>query len=197
MSAAGGQLDDPLERLQALLAALEGVCDAATRNAVRELAQVVLGLHRRGLRELLDIVDEAGSQPADILLPRFLANPAVRGLLLLHDLHPDDLPARVNQVLARLRPHVGVHGLRIELSSLDENIVRLRVSLAGPQSGRRPDESALRHEIESAMWDLVPDAAGVVVEGLEILRARDETLVPVSAIAGLSKARTHAAPVGE
>jgi hypothetical protein len=47
------------------------------------------------------------------------------------------------------------------------------------------------------MWDLVPDAAGVVVEGLEILRARDETLVPVSAIAGLSKARTHAAPVGE
>jgi hypothetical protein len=197
MSAASGQLDDTLERLQALLAALEGVCDAATRNAVRELAQVVLGLHRRGLRELLDIVDEAGSQPADILLPRFLANPAVRSLLLLHDLHPDDLPARVNQVLARLRPHVGVHGLRIELSSLDANIVRLSVSLAGPQSGRRPDESALRHEIESAMWDLVPDAAGVVVEGLEILRARDETLVPVSAIAGLSKARTHVASVGE
>jgi hypothetical protein len=197
MSATSGHLDDTLERLQVLLAALEGVSDAATRNAVRELAQVVLGLHRRGLRELLDIVDEAGGQPADILLPRFLANPAVRSLLLLHDLHPDELPARVNQVLARLRPHVGVHGLRIELSSLDGNIVRLSVSLAGPQSGRRPDESALRQEIESAMWELVPDAAGVVVEGLEVLRARNETLVPVSAIAGLSKARTHAAPVGE
>jgi len=197
MSAASGHLDDTLERLQVLLAALEGASDLAARDAVRELAQVVLGLHRRGLRELLDIVDEAGSQPADILLPRFLANPAVRSLLLLHDLHPDELPARVNQVLERLRPHVGVHGLRIELSSLDENIVRLSVSLAGPQSGRRPDESALRHEIESAMWELVPDAAGVVVEGLEILRAKNETLVPLSAIAGLGKAKTHGAPVGE
>jgi hypothetical protein len=43
----------------------------------------------------------------------------------------------------------------------------------------------------------VPDAAGVVVEGLEILRAKNESLVPLSAIAGLSKAKTHGAPVGE
>jgi hypothetical protein len=184
-------LDQSIERLQQLLAGLDGVADTATRNCLRELVQVVLDLHRRGLADLLDIVNETGDQPADTLLPRFLINPAVRGLLLLHDLHPDGLQARVEEAVERLRPHLGVHALRVELLSLDQGRVRLHVVVA-PHSGRRPDAATVRREIETTVLDFAPDAVSIAIEGLEVLDAPRESIVPVSAIAGRKQAGSHA-----
>jgi hypothetical protein len=184
-------LDQSIERLQELLAGLDGVTDTATRSCLRELVQVVLDLHRRGLAELLDIVNETGDQPADTLLPRFLINPSVRGLLLLHDLHPQGLHARVQEAAERLRPHLGVHGLRVELQSLEHGRVRLHVAVA-PHSGRRPDAATVRREVETTVLDFAPDAASLEIEGLEVLDAPRESLVPVSAIAGRKQADSHA-----
>jgi Fe-S cluster biogenesis protein NfuA len=184
-------LDQSIERLQQLLAGLDGVTDAATRNCLRELVQVVLDLHRRGLSDLLDIVSETGDQPADTLLPRFLINPVVRGLLLLHDLHPENLQTRVQEAVERLRPHLGMHGLRVELDSLDQDRVRLHVTVA-PHGGRRPDAATARREIETTVLDFAPDAASIEIDGLEVLDAPRESLVPVSAIAGRKQTGSHA-----
>jgi hypothetical protein len=189
-------LEQSLERLQQMLAALDGVSDTTARNAVRELVQAVLDLHRRGLSDMLDIVDAAGSQPADTLLPRFLVNPAVRGLLLLHDLHPEDLRARAQQAVERLRPHLGVHGLRVELQSLNQGVVRLHVAVTAP-GGRRPDAATVRREIETTVLDFAPDAARLDIEGLDALDAVPEAIVPVSAIAGRKKAGSHASALAK
>jgi hypothetical protein len=177
--------DDEVERLQELLAGLEGLGDVAAASAARELVQVVIGLHAHGLAELLAIVDEVGSQPADILLPRFLANPIVRGLLLLHDLHPEDLETRARKAVERLRPHLGVHGLRAEVA-IEQGVVRVSVAATGQKTERRA-ALELRREIENAVVEMVPDAAQIVIEGLEVVAEAHEAYVPLSAIGGRSR----------
>ncbi len=175
--------DEELTRLQNLLNALEESGDPAATAAARELVQVVIGLHGAGLADLLGIVREAGSQPADTLLPRFAVNPKVRGLLLLHDLHPEDLATRARQAVDRLRPHLGVRGVRAELVGVEHGVVRIRVIASG-QKGQRPAAAELRREIEDTVLELTPDAADLVIEGLETAGGAREAYVPLSSIAG-------------
>ncbi|MGH8282927.1 MAG: hypothetical protein ACRESE_03685 [Gammaproteobacteria bacterium] len=172
--------DDEVARLQGLLTSLEGLSDPAAKSAARELVQVVIGLHAVGLSDLLDIVREAGSQPADTLLVRFTANPAVRGLLLLHGLHPEDLAARAHNAVERLRPHLGVQGVRADLIGVENNVVRIAVTASG-QKAHRPLAAALRQEIEATMLEMIPDA-DLVIDGLDAVGGAREAYVPIASI---------------
>ena len=183
MSGNRERFDDEIERLQGLLTQLEGLGDAAAASAARELVRAVIGLHGQGLADLLAVVEEAGSQPADTLLPKFMANPRVRGLLLLHDLHPEDLATRARKAVDRLRPHLGVHGLRPELAGVEDGVVRVRITAGGQKTERRA-ALELRREIEMAMLEMTPDAADLVIEGLELVADAREAYVPLSAIGG-------------
>lgn len=177
------QIDEELERLQGLLMALEGLSDPAAKTAARELVQVVINLHAAGLSELLDIVAEADTQPADTLLPKFAANARICGLLLLHDLHPDDLPTRAAKAVDRLRPHLGVQGVRAELTGVDDNVIRISVTATG-QKTRRPPGDALKREIEEAVLAMTPDAAGLVIDGLDVAETSTDVYVPLASITG-------------
>lgn len=173
--------DDQAVRLQELLAGLETLRDPAVRVAVQEIVQVVIDLHGRGLSDLLGIVQDAGSQPADTLLARFTANPAVRGMLLLHGLHPDDLATRAGKAVERLRPHLGIHGVRADLVGIEDDVVRVRVTASG-QKNQRPSASELRREIENTVLEMTPDAADLIIEGLETAGGASEVYVALSAI---------------
>lgn len=174
--------DSQIERLQGLLAALDGLGDQGAASAARELVQVVIDMHGRGLSELMALIDETGAQPADTLPAKLAANPRVRGLLLLHDLHPDDLTTRVRHALARVGPHLEVQGVRTDLVSVDDGVVCVRVSASG-QKGNRPAADVLRREVEDALLDMAPDATEVLIEGLEAASGAQEAYVPISAIA--------------
>jgi hypothetical protein len=173
--------DDEAARLQGLLARFEKLGDPAARAAAQELVQVVIDLHGRGLSDLLGIVQDAGSQPADTLLARFTANPAVRGMLLLHGLHPEDLATRASKAVERLRPHLGVRGVRADLIGVEDDVVRLRVTASG-QKHQRPAAVELQHEIENTVLEMTPDAAGLIIEGLVEAGGANEVYVPLSAI---------------
>ncbi|GAC1459444.1 MAG: hypothetical protein PVSMB6_19090 [Steroidobacteraceae bacterium] len=181
--------DGEAMRLQELLARFETIGDPAARAAVQELLQVVIELHGRGLSDLLGIVQDAGSQPADTLLVRFTANPAVRGMLLLHSLHPEDLATRAGKAVERLRPHLGIRGVRADLVGVEDNVVRLRVTASG-QKNQRPSASDLQREIENTVLEMAPDAADLVIEGLEAAGGASEAYVALSAIT--KRASTHA-----
>lgn len=198
MTAEPGRFDDELARLQALIAALDGLGDATARNAARELVQAVLQLHAAGLKDVLSMVDEAGAQPADTLIAKFAANPRVCGLLLLHDLHPEDLETRARKAVDRLRPHLGVSGLRAEFIGIESGAVRVRVT-AGSPSGRRLTSEDLQREIEDTVMTMTPDASGLVIDGLESLghAGVSEVRVPLSAIAGRSSSRPPASAAGD
>jgi NifU-like domain len=177
-------------RLQELLARFEALGDPAARAAVQELVRVVIDLHGRGLSDLLGIVRDAGSQPADTLLARFTVNPAVRGMLLLHGLHPEDLATRASKAVERLRPHLGVRGVRADLIGVEDDVVRLRVSASG-QKNQRPSAIDLQREIENTVLEMTPDAADLIIEGLEAAGGATEVYVALSAITRPSKTNTR------
>jgi hypothetical protein len=173
--------DDEATRLQELLARFETLGDPAARAVAQELVQVVIDLHGRGLSDLLGIVQDAGSQPADTLVARFAVNPAVRGMLLLHGLHPEDLATRASKAVERLRPHLGVRGVRADLIGVDDNVVRLRVTASG-QKNQRPSAIELQREIEDTVLEMTPDAVDLVIEGLEDAGGASEVYVALTAI---------------
>jgi uncharacterized tellurite resistance protein B-like protein len=171
-------------RIEALVAALDAIGDPKAAQAARELVRAIIELHGAALADLLALVAEAGDQPADTLLPRFLANPQIASLLLLHDLHPQDLPTRVRAALRRLHPHLGVCGLRAELLGVDEDDrVRIRLSAAGGRKQASSPEE-VRREIEQALFAAAPDAGELFIEGLEAAAAANTTEVPIAAISG-------------
>ncbi len=173
--------------LQALLSAMEAIPDAGARSTARDLVRAVMLLHGQGLTDLLAIVREAGSQSAQTLLPKFAANPKVCGLLLLHDLHPQDLPTRVAQAVDRLRPHLGVLGVRADLAGVEDGVVRVVVATAG-QKTPRPAADDLRGQIEAAVLAVAPDVAAIVIDGLDAVAGSSEVFVPVSSIKVRGKA---------
>lgn len=194
------RFDDELARLQGLIAALEGLSDENAKRASRELVQAVLNLHAAGIKDILGIVDEAGSQPADTLLARFAANPRVCGLLLLHDLHPEDLSTRARKAVERLRPHLGVYGIRAEFTGTDSGTVHVRVSAGSPAGNHRQTSDALRREIEDAVMAMTPDARALVIDGLESIDAaavNNEVLVPMSSITGRTTVRRQVSAAGD
>src|SRR5579883_743635 len=93
--AAGGPgFQAKLQRLDALLREAERFSDPALRSHTRQIVQAVLDLHGDGLEHILTILKEAGAA-GESLLDACARDDVVAGLLLLHGLHPQDLPSRV------------------------------------------------------------------------------------------------------
>ena len=82
---------------------------------------------------------------------RRLADDEVVGnLLVLHDLHPDDVDTRVQQALERVRPYLGSHAGGVSLSGVDERgVVHLR--LEGSCDGCPSSSLTVRSAIEDAI----------------------------------------------
>ena len=153
-----------LERVQELIAALDALPDPAASAPARELVQLVLELHGGGLARLLEIV--AGGGEGRVLLERLALDEQVKGLLLLHGLHPEPLEARVHKVVERLRPHLAVLGVTVQAAGLDGGALRLELSCAG--NGGLARAQTLRREIEDAVFDAAPDVAGIDIRGLPV-----------------------------
>ena len=84
-----GEFDRAMERVEQLIAKLEREAPRATLEPARELLAAVLGVHKRALETLLEIVRATAADRAGECLRALAANPSVSALLLLHDLHPD------------------------------------------------------------------------------------------------------------
>ena len=72
------------ERLEALIARCEAIPDAGLRGDMIELLQRLLALHARGLRQMLAAI--AAAPRPEALWAAWERDPAVRGLIELHDL---------------------------------------------------------------------------------------------------------------
>ena len=153
-----------LERVQELIGALESLPDPAAAAPARELVQLVLELHGRGLARMLALIAEA--EGGRVLLERLAIDEQVKGLLLLHGLHPEPLETRLHKAVERLRPHLAVIGVGVQAVLIAEGAVQLELSWAGNGGHGPAPVDALRREIEDAIFDAAPDVAGVGIEGL-------------------------------
>lgn len=170
MSAGHGE--DPqqaLHRLEELIRALDAHHDTAAKETARELLALVLDLHGIGLAKLMGIVTTAEGGTA--ILARLVENEQVQAMLLLHGLHPDELDTRVRRAVDRLRPHLGVHGLRLDVVEIASGTVRLRLHGSGATAIKAPLLWTLPGEIEDAVVEAAPDVEKVLIDGLDLLEA--------------------------
>jgi Fe-S cluster biogenesis protein NfuA len=154
-----------LQRLDALLREVEDSADPAAAARTREIVQLVLDLHGTGLERILGHVNTAGESGAAIL-DACARDDIVSGLLLLHDLHPMDLEARVGRALEQVRPALRSHGGDVELIGVRDGVVHLQ--LEGNCHGCPSSAATMKLTIEEAIFAHAPEVASIEVQGLTI-----------------------------
>jgi Fe-S cluster biogenesis protein NfuA/nitrite reductase/ring-hydroxylating ferredoxin subunit len=121
-----------------------------------------LAFYGHGLERILQLVANAGPDGQKIYHDLIHDN-VVRGLLIIHDLHPVDIETRLRDALDKVRPYLRSHGGNVELISLTNDVARLRLqgTCKSCASSTVTLELAIRHAIEEAC----PDLIGFEVEG--------------------------------
>ena len=162
---AGNDVQRLAERVDVLMAEVAESAVPAVASRVEELVATLLQMYGAGLGRVVDLL--AGVEGADrVATLRTLADdPLVAALLVLHDLHPDDVTTRVGRALDEVRPYLGSHAGGVELLGVDgEGRVHLR--LQGSCDGCPSSSETVRNAIEEAVLAAAPDVVAVDVEGM-------------------------------
>ena len=146
------------DRVEALLAEFASASDPAIAGRAEELVGLLVDFYGAGLARIMELLDEQAAAP-------LLADKAVAGLLVLHDLHPQSTEERVLAALDRVRPYLGSHAGGVEYLGLDDDgTVRLR--LAGSCDGCPSSALTVKMAIEKGIEDVAPEVTKVEVEGM-------------------------------
>jgi Fe-S cluster biogenesis protein NfuA len=156
------QFQSRLERLDALVREIERSADPACQKHARDLVQALLELHGSALEHLIEHIAESG-QTGQEILEKCARDPAVSGLLLLHDLHPLGVEERVRQALEHVRPALRAHGGNVDLLDVSDGLVRLR--LQGNCHGCPSSAATMQQTIEEAILVRAPEVTAIEVEG--------------------------------
>jgi Fe-S cluster biogenesis protein NfuA/nitrite reductase/ring-hydroxylating ferredoxin subunit len=148
-------------RIQELVEKIGGMPDPAAREMLQDCLGSVLSFYGHGLRRIMELVGENGGTTREILLN----DPGVRGLLLIHGLHPEPLEARLRDALEKVRPYMKSHGGDVELLSLQDDFARLR--LVGHCKTCPSSTVTLELAVRAAIEEACPDLQGFDVEGIQ------------------------------
>jgi Fe-S cluster biogenesis protein NfuA len=152
-----------IERLESLINDVGRLPDPAAREQAREMVQTLLDFHGAAVARLLERVASMG-EPGRACITACAADELVSSLLLLYGLHPVDLEVRVQQALERVRPYLRSHGGNVELVSVKDGVIRLRMD--GSCHGCPSSALTLKLAIEEAIYAAAPDVAAIEVEGV-------------------------------
>lgn len=155
-------LNRRLQRLDALVSAVESLPDDAARKTAVDTIHALLELHGDGLERILSYITRSGEQNAP-LIEAIAADQLVAGLLLLHGVHPIAQEERVARALEKVRPYLGSHGGDVDLLSVEGGVVNLR--LRGTCDGCPSSAQTLKYAIEQAILEAAPDVSAIEVDG--------------------------------
>jgi hypothetical protein len=145
---ASAELEEQLRRL-------DTITDPTSRNIATDLIASVLQFHTAALERMLEILRENDGNAA--AMAGFDRDPLVRSMLLIHDLHPDPVDARVRRAVKELEPTARKRDATVEVITAEEAMVRVRIK--GGQAGR-----PLGEIVERAVRAAAPEAEQVIVE---------------------------------
>lgn len=137
--------DQAFAELDTLLASVDRWPDDERKASARELARVLLELHRHGLAQLLRSLAPACAVVDD---------PAVAALLVLHDLHPTSFEERARAAVERA-----------QRAYPDLRLVAVESGRVVVGAGARGGATSATMAIERALLEALPDAVEVVVRG--------------------------------
>ena len=172
------------ERIEAILGDLEATADQSIVEKTEDLVHTLLEFYVTGLARIVEMVrDTAGGEH---LLSVLAEDNLVKGLLVLHDLHPKTVLERVTEALDKVRPYLGSHAGDVDLLGVDEDGV-LRLQLKGTCDGCPSSTVTVKYAIEKAIHTAAPeiseiDVAGVVEENPPATGPGGRPLLPLQAI---------------
>jgi Fe-S cluster biogenesis protein NfuA/nitrite reductase/ring-hydroxylating ferredoxin subunit len=150
-------------RVEELLGSLRSGGMGPAAEAAEELVSLLIGLYGDGLAAMVEVLADGGPAGQE-LLARLADDPRVEGLLLLHDLHPLDVDARIQRALDRVRPYLGSHAGGVQYLGVFDGVARLR--LEGSCNGCPSSTVTVELAIQGAVEDAAPEVTQVVVEGM-------------------------------
>jgi Fe-S cluster biogenesis protein NfuA len=151
------------ERIEGLLGELAERADQPTVDLAEDLVHTLLEFYGAGLERVLAVVRE--SDGGEALLGRLADDEHVRGLLVLHDLHPKTTLERVTEALDKVRPYLGSHAGDVDIVGITGEGV-LQLQLMGTCDGCPSSTVTAKYAIERVVREAAPEISDVVVEGV-------------------------------
>jgi Fe-S cluster biogenesis protein NfuA/nitrite reductase/ring-hydroxylating ferredoxin subunit len=173
--------DELVGRVEGLLGELESLAEPMARGLATTTVQALLELYGEGLRRVLDGV---GASQATTLA----GDDVIAHLLLLHGLHPVPVEERVQAGLEEVRPYLDSHGGNVELVSVEDGVVLLRMQ--GSCEGCPASAMTLKLAIEEAVFKAAPDVESVEAEGAVEEEAPAPGLLQIEMVGGEPMAGT-------
>ena len=161
-------LNQQAKRIQELIEKIDTLGDPAARAMLQECLESVLGFYGRGLERILKVAGQTGK-----FYDALLEDAAIRGLLLIHGLHPVDLETRLRQALDKVRPYMKSHGGDVELISLEDDVAKLR--LHGHCESCPSSAVTLELAVRQAIEEACPDLMGFEVENAYVAEPKKQT----------------------
>ena len=174
-----------MQKIAELIGTLDRAAEPVLRTAAKELVAALLEVHGACLARMLETLNKTG-EPGQQAIRSFVGDPLIRNLLILYELHPDGLDARVTRAMDKFRGSHAAAGVKLEVLGTDGGIVRVRYSSESKGCGT----GALKATIEAAILEAAPDANGIFVE--DGSPSSTQAFVPLSA---LGRAAIAPAPV--
>jgi hypothetical protein len=150
------------DRIEGLLEEVGTIADPRVQAKVEELVRLLLEFYGAGLARILEIV--SGDDAAPRLQQQLTQDEVVAALMVLHDLHPEDVETRIRRALDGVQLPPGSPVTGITLLGVDEGVVGVRIE--GNLDGRSSAAITLRHHIERAIEAAAPEVTGLEIEGI-------------------------------
>jgi hypothetical protein len=147
-----------IERIESLVADFSSSPDPTIARNAQELAQLLMRLYGSGLTRILAVL-ERREGPAGATLAALLGDDLIASLLVLHDLHPEDVETRIGRALERLEADTGAS---ITLVDVQDGVAQ--VKMVGGRPGTAPLD--FQRLIDGVVHAVAPDVVDVEVEGL-------------------------------
>lgn len=159
------RIDDLLDRVEQM--------PGPTTDAAIEAVQILTEIYGEALSRVLACV---GRETVE----RCVDDELLRHLLVLHDIHPDTVEQRVQQVLADLRPELESRGGSVELLGIEAGVARLRVSGGGGCTSCGSSAGPVDEAVIDAVLALAPELAHV--EAVHETAGATQAVIPVEAL---------------
>jgi Fe-S cluster biogenesis protein NfuA len=151
------------EQIDRLVQRVTDLADEEARSTALELLQSLMDLHGAVLTRIVEVLNSSGDAGRSAL-QKLGSDPLVCGLLVLYGIHPVSLEDRVRSAIEQVGPQLRKQGATVELLSVADAVVRVKIATSTNGCGSSPD--ALKQRVEQAILEAAPEVVQVVAEGM-------------------------------
>jgi Fe-S cluster biogenesis protein NfuA len=163
MSITSSEFQAHTEQIERLVQRVTSLADDGARATALELLQSLMDLHGAVISRIVEVLAGSG-EAGRTSLAKLGSDPLVCGLLVLYGVHPVALEDRVGQALEKVRPQLRKQGGQVELLSIAEGVVTVKIHASGQGCGSSPD--TLKNLVQQAILESAPEVVQIVSQGL-------------------------------